>query len=453
MTADPVIVSGGLVVLEDGPARADLVVRDGVIAEITDHAAESPAQRIDASGLVVLPGGVDIHAHLRDPCKVPREGFETGTASAVAGGITTVGEMPQADPLVADLASLRLKRERAELGSVTDYALYAAAIGQPFEELTALRDAGVRAFKAYMCASSPGYPMMNDPDLLDCMHRMADLDVPLLVHAENDAIVRAGRARMEAAGRTDPLAHAEARPAIAETEAISRAVTFARHTGVRLHVVHVSNPDGVEVVADAASKGVRVTCETCPHYLLLDHTDLARLGTWARCAPPIRDRASVEAMWQHVLAGNVMALGSDHSPYTIEEKKAGLLNIFEGPLGLNVIQVMLPSVLSEGVHNRGMSLVQFADLTASGPAKVIGIYPRKGVIRVGADADLALWDLNAEWQILSEGLFSRHKWTPLDRKHIRGRVQTTIRRGEVVFTGNRITAEAGSGTFLPWQQR
>jgi allantoinase len=438
-------------VLEDGPARVDLVLRNGVIAEITEQAAESGGQRVDATGLTVLPGGIDIHAHLRDPCAVPREGFPAGTASAVAGGITTVGEMPQADPLVADLDSLRLKRERAERGAITDYALYAAAIGQTAADLTALRDAGVRAFKAYMCASSPGYPMMTDPDLLDCMAQMAELGLPLLVHAENDAIVKAARARMDAAGRTDPMAHAEARPAIAETEAISRAVVLAEHTGARLHIVHVSNPDGVRVVADAAARGVNVTCETCPHYLLLDHSDLVRLGVWARCAPPLRDRASVEAMWTHVLAGHVQALGSDHSPYTIEEKSRGTSNIFEAPLGLNVIQVMLPAVLSEALHNRGMSLQQFAELTATGPAQVIGLYPRKGVIRVGSDADLTLWDLSAEWEVRPEALLSRHKWTPLEGKKVRGQVQTTIRRGEVVFAQGRVTAEPGSGSFLPWQ--
>lgn len=447
MTATTV-VHGGTVVTENGERRIDVVVRDGVIAELIEDFTDIDATWIDASGCVVLPGGVDIHTHLREPSQIDREGFFPGTSSAVAGGITTVGEMPQAQPLCQDLESLALKRELAESHSICDIALYAAAVGQSGDEIRALYDAGVTAMKAYMCASSPGYPRLDDPGMIECLETLAELDLPLIVHAENDELLASGLAKMATIGRTDPMAHADSRPPLVEIEAIARAVRFAAHTGARLHVAHVSTPEGAQIVKDAAEAGVRVTCETCPQYLLLDHDDLKRLGTWARCAPAIRAREDVERLWEYVLDGTIRSIGSDHSPYTIAEKEAGTDDIFAAPLGLNVIQVMLPAVRDEAMNRRGMSLSQFARLSATAPAEIVNLHPRKGAIAIGADADLAIWDLTAEWTVTPDVLFSKHQWTPLEGRHIQGKVRTTIRRGEVVFDNGIVHGEPGSGQFL-----
>jgi allantoinase len=445
---DVTIVHGGTVVTAGGEQALDVVIEDGIIAALMHDAGAVEGRRIDATRCAVLPGGVDIHTHLREPSAIDREGFHPGTASAVAGGITTVGEMPQAQPLVRGLESLGIKRDLAGAHSICDFALYAAAVGQTAEELTALREAGVSAMKAYMCESSPGYPRLDDPSMVACLEALAELDVPLIVHAENDDLLRAGLAQMEADGRTDPLAHAESRPPLVEIEAIARAVRFAEHTGARLHVAHVSTPGGAEIVKRAQAHGARITCETCPQYLLMDHDDLTRLGTWARCAPAIRAREDVEALWEYVLDGTIISIGSDHSPYTIAEKEAGLENIFCAPLGLNVIQVMLPAVRDEAMNRRGMSLTAFAYLSATGPSEVIGLRPHKGEITVGADGDLAIWDLNAEWTVSADQLFSKHKWTPLSGRQIRGAVRTTIRRGTVVYDGSTVLGQPGSGEFL-----
>jgi allantoinase len=447
MTATTVI-HGGTVVTANGRQQLDVVVREGIIAELTSAATDDDAGRIDASGCVVLPGGVDMHTHLREPSKIDREGFAAGTSSAVAGGITTVGEMPQAQPLVQDLETLAIKRELAEAHSICDIALYSAAVGQSRQEILALYEAGISAMKAYMCESSPGYPRLDDPGMLECMETLAQLDLPLIVHAENDELLARGLARMAAAGRTDPMAHAESRPPLVEIEAIARAVRFATHTGARLHVAHVSTPEGAQIVSDAAQAGARVTCETCPQYLLLDHGDLTRLGTWARCAPAIRSRDDVDRLWEYVLDGTISAIGSDHSPYTIAEKEAGIDDIFAAPLGLNVIQVMLPAIRDEAMNRRGMSLEQFVRLSATGPSEVLGLRPRKGAIEVGADADLAIWDLTVEWDVSPEALFSKHRWTPLADRRIQGKVRTTIRRGEIVFDDGIVHGEPGSGEFL-----
>lgn len=441
------VVSGGRVVTADGVHALDIVIEDGRIAALAGDAGEVAGERLDATGKVVFPGGVDIHTHLREPSRAQREGFGPGTASAVAGGITTVGEMPQADPLVSDPASLATKRELAARHSICDFALYAAATGQSADELAALQEQGVRAFKAYMCASSPGYPKLEDAALLEALERLAELDALLIVHAENDSLLQAGLARLAAAGRTDPLAHAESRPPLVEVEAIARVVRFAAHTGTRLHVAHVSTPGGAEIVRAAKAQGARVTCETCPQYLLMDHDDLRRLGAWARCAPSVRAREDVERLWEYVLDGTIDSLGSDHSPYTLEEKRAAGDDIFKAPLGLNVIQSMLPAVRDEAVNRRGMSLERFAQLSATRPAQIVGLHPAKGEIATGADADLAVWDLDATWQVRAEDLFSRHPWTPLEGREIRGRVTHTIRRGELVFADGAVAAEGG-GRFL-----
>jgi allantoinase len=442
------IVSGGTIVSEQGVFQADLLIRDGRISGIVEDSSGLAGERFDATGLHVLPGGVDIHTHLREPSKIEREDFAHGTASAVAGGITTVIEMPQADPLVTDVESLRTKRSLAERGSIADFGLYAAAVGQSREELEALRADGALAFKAFMCDSSPGYPRLDDAMLLSTLEAMRELNAMLIVHAENNDLLQAGLARMAAAGRVDPSAHAESRPPLVEIEAIRLAVDLAAHTGARLHVAHVSTAEGARIVADARAAGANVTCETCPQYLLLDLADLERLGPYARCAPAIRSRAEVDALWPLVLDGTIAAVASDHSPYRVEEKEAGSENIFKAALGLNVIQVMLPGVLDEGTHRRGLSLRRFAELSASGPARVVGLYPRKGSIRVGADADLALWDLEREWVVSRSELFSRHPWSPLEGRRIQGGVEATIRRGEVVFRDGTVCGAPGSGSFL-----
>jgi allantoinase len=349
---------------------------------------------------------------------------------------------------VTNVESLRTKQGLAERGAITDFGLYAAAIGQPRDELAALLAEGVLAFKAFMCESSPGYPRLDDAMLLDALQGVHDLNALLIVHAENNDLLQAGLARMRADGRVDPLAHADSRPPLVEIEAVRLAVDLAAHVNGRLHVAHVSTPEGARIVGRARAAGAAITCETCPQYLLMDLGDLERLGPYARCAPALRSRAEVDELWSLILDGTIAAVASDHSPYRLEEKHAGSGNIFEAALGLNVIQVMLPAVLDEGRNRRNMSLPRFAQLSAAGPAKVVGLYPRKGSIRVGADADLAVWDLDRDWEVSREQLFSRHPWTPLEGRRIRGRVDATIRRGELVYRDGEVRGAPGSGRFL-----
>jgi allantoinase len=270
----------------------------------------------------------------------------------------------------------------------------------------------------------------------------------LTVHCENDELLQAGLRRMQDAGRTDPLAHAESRPGYVEVEAVLKTLYLARIAGARIHIAHVSEPESAGAIAAARRSGQRASGETCPQYLLMDEEDLIRLGPYARCAPAIRSRATVEALWPWLLDETLSFVCSDHSPYTIEEKERGRTNIFEAPLGLNIIQVMFPALLSEAVYHRGMSLDLFARVTATNPARLFGLYPAKGTIRVGSDADFALYDLDTTWTVDVRDLLSLHQWTPLEGAQIRGRVMWTILRGIPLYGEGRILAEPGTGEFV-----
>jgi len=446
---DALVIRGGTLATDHGVFRAAILVRDGVIAAIgTDLAAPDGATVIDATGLAVFPGGIDAHTHMREPAYTAREGITHGTMAAAAGGITTIIDMPQADPPATTVAAFRQKREADARGSLTDFALYAGAVGQPADVLTALHAEGAIAFKSFISASSPAFPHVNDAQLLDALRVMAALGAMLTVHCENNELLQAGLDRMHAAGRTNPLAHAQSRPGYVEIEAVQKTLYYARLAGARVHIAHVSEPESARMIAAARREGVTASGETCPQYLLMDEDDLVRLGPYARCAPAIRSRATVEALWPYLRDETLSFVCSDHSPYTIEEKERARGNIFDAPLGLNVIQTMFPALLSEAVHNRGMPLDQFARVTATNPARLFGLYPRKGTIQVGSDADFALYDLDAEWTVRVEDLLSLHKWTPFAGQHLRGKVMWTVLRGQPLWGEGHIRVEPGIGQFL-----
>jgi allantoinase len=271
----------------------------------------------------------------------------------------------------------------------------------------------------------------------------------VLVHCESDSLLQAGIARMQAEGRRDPLAHHEARPPFVEEEAVHRALYLAAHAGVRIQIVHVSSPVSAELVAAEKRAGRPVTMEICPHHLLLDLDDLVRLGPYGVCAPALRDRGLVERLWSYVLDGTADCLISDHSAYTPDEKEPGWQNIFDALLGCQVIQEAVPLVLDEAFHRRSMPLDAFVRFSSTTPARIAGLYPRKGTLLPGADADIALYDLEGEWVVDSGSQqFSKNPWSPFDGRRVRARVVRTLVRGETVYAGGEILVEPGYGRFL-----
>lgn len=445
------IVRGGTVVTETGVFKADIVIRDGLIAGLTSDAgdlADRADEVIDATGLTVLPGGIDAHTHMREPSTRDREGFATGTAAAAAGGITTIVEMPQSDPPVTDAASLATKRAGVEAHAITDVALYAGAIGQDQAKLREQAEAGAVAFKAFMCGSSPEFPGIQDAQLWEALQTVADLNMLLTVHAENDFLLTAGIKRMQDLGRIDPLAHCESRPPLVEVEAVRRAIYLAGEAGAHIHIAHVSAAGSLAAIDEAKHHGIWVTAETCPQYLLMTEDDVVRLGPWAKCAPAIRTRDHVDAMWRGLADGTLDFVCSDHAPYAPHEKEPGFESIWKAPLGLNVVQFMYPAVLSEAIHTWGFPPEHCAAITATNAARIFDLYPKKGTIQVGSDADLVFYDFTNEHTLRNDDLLTRHKHSPLDGRTVRARVIRTILRGKTIYADGKVTVEPGYGKFV-----
>jgi allantoinase len=295
---------------------ADIGIADGRIAAIGPDLEGNAREDIDCDGLSVFPGVIDAHVHFNEPGRAEWEGFATGSRALAAGGATACIEMPlNAHPPTLDAESFDLKRAAAEASSVVDFAFWGGLVPGNIEQMDELAARGVIGFKAFMSASGiEDFSASDDLTLHEGMKRAAKLDRIVAVHAENDAITHALAERAIAAGRTGVRDYLASRPIIAELEAISRAILFAEETGCALHIVHVSTGRGVTLVAGARARGVNVSCETCPHYLVFTEEDVEAIGALAKCAPPIRDAAEREALWSYLADGTLPMVASDHSP-------------------------------------------------------------------------------------------------------------------------------------------
>jgi allantoinase len=454
------LVTGGQVVVPGSVIDATIVIEGERIAGLVQPGIEvSGDETIDASGLIVLPGGIDAHTHfiqddpaVAEPNPEEFEGFVHGGRAAAAGGVTTVVEMPQANPPTLDGATFRRRRELAGAEAIVDFALWGGVCaGQEARALDEQMAEGAAGFKAFMCDSDPMFPGIDDAQLLATLEHLKATPYLFGLHAESDALLQAGLAAMERSGRIDPLAHHDSRPPIVEVEAVHRAIFFAEATGGWVHIVHLSAPDAAELVKQAKARGVRVTAETCPQYLALDHDDLTRLAGFAKCAPAIRDRKLVERLWAYVADGTLDCVTSDHCGFTIESKERGQENIWLAPNGLSGIQTLLPVTISEA-RARGYSWPQIAELTATAPARLWHLAPRKGAIVVGADADLTFVDPERRWTVSNDKLLHAQRWTPFVDRELQGRVVRTMLRGTTIYDDvhpERVLVSPGFGQFLP----
>lgn len=444
-------IVNALIVDESGSWRGALGIRDGRIAALFDGAPDgSSDELIDAGGLPVLPGLIDAHVHFNDPGRADWEGFETGSMSAAAGGVTTVIDMPLNNfPAAVDGATLAAKQAAAQGRSLVDYCFWGGLVTDNVARLAEQDAAGAVAYKAFMSHSGiDDFPSVTDGVLLDGLRHAARSGKLVGVHAESDALTSYLAAQLRAAGRTDRRAWLESRPPFAELEAIGRALLLARAASARLHIVHVTLAEGVDLVDAARRAGQPATCETCPHYLALDEDDFVAIGPAAKCAPPLRSRANVEALWRRVLDGRVDLIASDHSPCPTADKQRGEGDIWAAWGGISGVQTLLPLMLHEGVHRRGMALPLLARLASANPARLFGLYPAKGALRPGSDADVTIVDPDAEWTIAAGELFARHKHSPFAGRRVRGRVRTTVLRGRVIYDDGAICAPIGHGRLI-----
>jgi allantoinase len=448
------VIVGGTLVQEHAQMRANLGIQSGRIAGVWAPDVVPTADAvIDATDLVVVPGAIDAHTHFTGLHDRPAESLGVGTQGAAAGGVTTILEHPQSDPPATTLERFLRKRALMAEHAVVDFGLWGGIDPASLDQLAPMHEAGAVAFKGFMCSTRAageapdrfGLPRLEDEPLLRAMETVAAFGGVVGLHAENHSMLTVRTAELKARGRHDPLAHAEASPPLGEVEAVSRALLLAAASGVRCHIVHLSVAEAAARVREA-KKQAAVSMETCPHYLVLDQDDLVRSGAYARCAPPLRQRANVEALWDFVFDGSIDLVASDHCPYLLEQKTGS--SIWDAALGLNGIQVMGPLLFSEGVNARKLPVSDFVRLTSTGPARRFGLYPQKGTLQPGSDADVVLYDAAASWTIHSKDLHALAHWSPYEGRPVRGQVVQTLVRGRTVFKNGKILDPDTRGQFV-----
>jgi allantoinase len=412
-----VVIRGGTVVTPTGEAQGDVVVGDdGRVAAVVEAgtADASGVASIDAGGLLVLPGMIDAHVHFDEPGRADWEGFDTGSAAAAAGGVTTVVDMPiDCDPPTVNAPAVVAKAAAVRLHSRVDVAMWGGLVPGSVIALGSMLDAEVVGFKAFACPSGwDDFPAADEATLAAGLGVAASAGVPVAVHCE-----------LASLGRT----------ADSEVAAVRWAAGLARQAGARLHVVHVSAAAAV----DDARRWSDVTVETCPHYLVLDSDEAAAIGPAARCSPPIRSAANRELLWQRLLGGQVDCVASDHSPCPPEFREGA-----EPWSGIDGVGMVLPLLLSSG----RIGPVDVARVTTAA-ARILRL-PAKGVVAPGYHADLALVDPAATWTVSQSTLWSRHRCSPYVGRTLQGRVELTLVRGRVVFSASEGPSPGAGGEVV-----
>ncbi|WP_108661905.1 allantoinase AllB [Acuticoccus kandeliae] len=423
------VLTGGTVVTEGGEARADVAIDGGRIVAV-GLAETMPAAReqVDVAGHHLLPGAIDVHVHFREPGYTHKEDWGTGTAAAAMGGVTTVFEMPNTNPPTRSVAELREKRAAARKARV-DFGLYGLLAEDNIGELEALAAAGVNAFKCFMGNTFGNLPSPSTGAMLEGFEIAAKTGLRISLHAETASIMAWRQERLEAAGIDHPLAHVAARPEIVAIEAVGRAAVLAEWTGARVHVLHISSAGELRPLAEAKARGVDITGETCPCYLFLTTADYDRLGSVIRVNPPVREAKDADAIWDALQSGLVDMIATDHAPHTPEEKINPV--IWKADCGFPGVETQMPLMLTEVAKGR-MSLSQYVKMSAGNPARAFGLWPRKGRIGVGADADIAVVDMGRRETIAAERLHSRARITPFEGRETIGAPVHTLVRGTFV---------------------
>jgi len=443
------VVRHGLVVSHDRSARLDFAVRDGGVVEVGERVGTG-AEEIDATGLVVVPGLVDVHVHLREPGMTEKEDFFSGTRAAAAGGVTTVVDMPNTVPPVATAEIFAAKLAAVAPKAHVDFGLYGMLGQDNAGEIADLAGLGALGLKVFMGRTTGDNPCPDDAAIFTGLRRARDAGLVVGAHAENDKVLRLLASELRAAGRTDPVAHLESRPSFVEEEAVARFITLARGAGARAHIHHLSTAAGLDLVNAARLRGQDVTCEVLVAHLLLDEDAYARYGNLVKLNPPIRPASDVAALWAGVGRDQVDVLATDHAPHTAGEQARP--DVWEAPGGFIGVETMLPLMLTEVARGR-LSLERLVRMSAWRPAQIWGIADRKGHLGVGADADFNLVDPGAESRISQDRLHSRHPVSPYDGWSTTGAVRATYLRGVPVAKDGQVLGEPLGRFVTPARHR
>jgi dihydropyrimidinase len=446
-TPSEIVIRGGRVANADGVSTADVRIAGGKIVEVAPGVRPGPGARVlDANGRIVMPGGIDPHTHLH-PGFV--DDLTSGSRAALAGGITTVGTFAGAQAGETALDALERMSARVAREAIADVFLH-LNMWPPTPELAdalpAIARHGQPSIKVYMMRSDFGARVA---DLIVTLEAAREAGVVTLVHCEDAAILGAAVRRLEREGRTSLRHYAASRPVVAEVAATQQAMALCESTGAPLYVVHLSSARALEACRSARAQRLPVYVETRPLYLHLTEERLEGADAPLYVGqPPLRARADADALWDGLTRGGIDVLATDHAPWTREQKLDPSLSIAKLRPGVSDLRFMLPMYFSEGVGTRGLPLERFVETTSTNAARIFGLYPRKGVIRAGADADVVIWDPRRSDVVTAAADPSNADYTPYEGWRVTGWPVTTIRRGQVVFEAGQVSGEPGSGTLV-----
>lgn len=394
-----------------------------------------------------MPGVIDDHVHTRTPGHEYKEDWETATRAAAAGGVTTVIAMPNTEPAIDRVSRVDDVFATADGDAHVDYQTHVVVTSENVSRIPALADAGVAGFKVFLGITFGDIEAPTDGELYEAMERIGDADKRLGFHEENDEIRKHLETKFRAEGRNDPIDHNRSRPPIAEKEAVSRVCLLGDDADCPVHMFHLSSGSAAETLAEWRAKGVDATAETCPHYLWFTEDVVRERGTLARVQPPTRTADERARLWETGIDGGAVdCIATDHAPHTDEEKGVGNpdKNIWETPGGFVGIETQIPAMLTFVDQGR-LSLTDWVRMHSTRPAQIWGLYPQKGSLLVGTDADFTVVDPDAEWTLDRTDLYSKSTATIWDGETFTGAVTATIVRGDVVYDGSSIPVEPGYG--------
>jgi dihydropyrimidinase len=448
------LIKNGTVITPDKIAIADLYVEGSTIEAIGEGLTQKADRTIDAKGNYVIPGGIDVHTHLEAPVggTTSSDDFETGTRAAAFGGTTSIVDFATQSKGRSLRDAYRAWREKGAKATI-DYGLHMIVVdvgrGQ-MAELDALVAEGVTSFKLFM--AYPGTLMVDDVTILQIMRRARDNGALVAVHAESGVAINSLIQKALAEGRTAPIEHALTRPSSAEAEAVHRVIALARNAGVPLYIVHVTSADALKEIAHARRLGFPILGETCPHYLLLTKDALRRPGFEGAkfvLTPPLREPADQEALWKGLQDDDLQVVSTDHCPFFFEtQKRAGLDDFTKIPNGGPGIEHRLQLLYHYGVNQGRLSVRRWVDLVAENPARLFGLYPKKGVLQTGSDADIVIWNPNLKYTISATSHHMNVDYSMYEGFTVQGNAETVISRGEIIVSHNAWYGKPGRGQYM-----
>jgi dihydropyrimidinase len=448
-----IIIRGGTIVLGQSVFQTDLLIEGEKIVAVGNLPLQKTDETVDASGLLVLPGAVDTHVHFNDEFMntVSVHDYYTGTLAAAHGGVTSVVDFSNQIPDQPLIKTLEVKKEEAKGRTLIDWGVHPVITNltqKSLRDISLLIEAGAPTIKCYMTYRSEGL-MVEENDMWQILESLGKAGGMLMVHAEDNDIVEKNVPRMISQGLTKPIYHARSRPPEAEIRAIQSCIKLARETMARIFIVHMATAGGVELVGEARGEGVNVLAETCTHYLVFTENMLEREdGIKWICSPPLRNRRIQERLWKGLQDGRISMVSSDDAAYSWEAKLQGNDRFDKCPNGIPGVEVRLPLLYSEGVAKKRLSLPRLVELVSTHPAILFGLYPQKGVLFPGADADIVLLDPQAKWTMSQKTLHMAADWSAYEDIPVTGKIVKVFSRGELIVDGEKCLAEKGRGRYL-----